>query len=130
MAHKRFFDNSGEGRLRVLFWICLLAAAVYAGYKFAPPLVAYHLFKTEVQDEAKLAHMYGDEKLLVRIMDKARGWDIPIGSDDIKINRYKDEIFISVHYSVTLDFPGGYSKELFYGIDARAPLKDTTSIAH
>ncbi len=126
----RFFDNRGEGRSRALFWLCFLAIAVYAGYKFAPPFVTYHLFKTEVEDEAKLAHLYSDEKLLARIMDKAKAWDIPIGSDDIKINRYKEEIFISVHYGITLDFPGGYSREFFYGIDTRAPLKETTSIAH
>lgn len=116
--------------MRALFWLCLLAAAIYAGYKLAPPYVTYYLFKTEVEDEAKLAHMYSDEKLLVRIMDKAKAWDIPIESKAIKISRDKEEILISVHYSITLYFPSGYAREFFYGIDARAPLKDSTSIAH
>lgn len=123
-------NNRGSINFRVIFWILFLAAAGYAGYMIAPPYAVYYMFKTEVEAEAKTAHMYSNEKMLDRLMAKVEYWKVPIERDDIKISRIDNEVFITVHYEVTLNLPGGNSRTLYYDINVTKPLMESTGALH
>lgn len=90
---------------------------------FVPPYAGFYMLKTEVEEEAKLAHMYTDEALVSRITGKAAAWSIPLGPENLEIIRDRDEIRITVDYTVTLIFFDRYDRELVYNIDVREPLK-------
>ena len=117
-------NKAGFITLKALFWILFLAAVSYGAYKFAPPYFGYIMLRTDVGEEAKVAHMYNDERLAGRILKKAAVWSIPLGEEHVLIQRGREDIRIAVSYSVVLDFFGRYEKELFYDIEVEKPLKE------
>lgn len=82
------------------------------------------MLKTEVEEEARVAHMYTDEALASRIITKAAAWSIPLGPENLEIVRGREEIRITVDYTVTLNFFDRYEHELFYYIDVKEQLKE------
>lgn len=123
-------NNRGAINFSVIFWVLFLAAAGYAGYMIAPPYVSFYMFKMDIKEEAKFAHMYSNEKLLKRMMEKVESWKVPVGPDDIKISRTDSDVRVTVHYEVKLNFPGGNSRTLYYDIDVTKPLMDSTGTLH
>jgi len=106
-----------------LIWLLLLAASLYAFYKFVPPEVTFYMLKTEVEDEANIAHMYGDAALTRRILEKADIWHAPIERGDIEITRGHSKITISISYSVTLSFLTNGTGSSTTAYSSKGPLK-------
>lgn len=123
-VNTRAGNKAGFITLKALFWILFLAAVSYGAYKFAPPYFGFYMLRTDVGEEAKVAHMYTDEQLAGRILKKASVWSIPLGEENLLIERGRDDIRIAVSYSIVLDFFGRYKKELFYDIEVQKPLKE------
>lgn len=86
------------------------------------------MLKTDVEDEARNAHMYADETLAKRILMKAQTWSVPIERDDIEIVRGRDFIAITVRYSVTIDILGQYTQVQKFNIAVDEPLKETSGV--
>jgi hypothetical protein len=123
-------NERGRVTIKAVFWVLVFAAAIYAGYKVMPPVVSFYMLKTEVKDEARIAHMYSDEKVAERILDKAATWEVPLEKNGITVERWRDQINIKVAYTVHFTFFGRYSKSHVFHIDVDAPLKDTSRILH
>ncbi len=123
-------NNRGSINFRAIFWILFLAAAGYAGYMIVPPYVSYYMFKTDIEEEAKFAHMYTDEKLIARIMAKTESWKVPVRPEDIQISRTATDVRVTAQYSVTLNFPGMNPKVIYYDIDVTKPLMESTGALH
>lgn len=126
MKAKRFANSRGAASFGTIVWILLLAASVYAAYKFVPPYVSYYMLKTDVENEAKVAHMYMDQSIASRLLKKAVSWSVPIEQEDIEIARSGAEITVAIEYVETVDFPGGYVKELQFSIHVEEPLKESS----
>ncbi len=124
----RLSDKSGYITFKALFWVFVLASVLYAGYKFVPPWAAFYMLKTEVEDEAKNAHMYSDETLARRILMKSETWGVPIDRDNLEIVRGREFINISVHYTVTMDFFGRYKKVQNFNIEVDERLKESSGV--
>jgi hypothetical protein len=122
-VNRNCVKQAGFISIRALFWILFLVASVYGAYKVVPPYAGFYMLKIEVEDEARIAHMYTDEALASRITGKAANWSIPLSPENLEIIRDSDEIRITVDYTVTLNFFDRYSRELVYNIDVREPLK-------
>lgn len=116
--------QAGFISLRALFWLLFFAAIFYSAYKVVPPYVGFYMLKTEVEEEAKIAHMYTDEALESRITEKAATWSVMLGPESLQIIRGRDEIRITVDYTVTLNFFDRYSRQIVYDIDVQEPLKE------
>lgn len=101
-----------------------LSAGAYLAYMFVPPYVGFYMLKTEVEEEARVAHMYTDEALASRITTKAAAWSVELGPEDLLIDRGVEQIRIRVDYTVGLNFFDRYERNLAYQIDVRAPLKE------
>lgn len=120
----RLLDNRGEvTRLKVLFWLVILFIAGYACYKFVPPLFGYQMMKYEVGSTAKVAHLYSDEEIKQRLLEKARDWNVPIEWDDMAVERRTRRIDIKIEYDVTVDLYQDYDKTWLFRINAGEPLK-------
>ncbi|OGP13782.1 MAG: hypothetical protein A2052_08880 [Deltaproteobacteria bacterium GWA2_54_12] len=115
--------EAGFISVRALFWLLFLAVSFYGAYMFVPPYVGFYMLKTEVEEEARVAHMYTDEALESRITGKAAAWSIPLGPENLEIIRGRYQIRITVDYTVTLNFLDRYDRELVYNIDVSEPLK-------
>ncbi|MBI5588700.1 MAG: hypothetical protein HY889_10105 [Deltaproteobacteria bacterium] len=122
--------QDGKVSFKALFWTLFFVSAFYGAYKFAPPYFSFYMLKTDVEEEAKIAHMYDDNALEKRILQKARTWSIPLEHENIEIVRGKEDISISVRYTDTLDFVGGYTREIPHEIIVEKTLKDTSRVLH
>lgn len=117
-------SQGGEVSRKTLFWLIVLAVALYGGYKLVPPSVSYYMMKTDVEEEAKIAHMYSDPALAGRILEKASSWSVPVRREDISISRGFSDITIEVRYTVEIEFIGGYKKINQYYISVSEQLKE------
>lgn len=120
----RHIKEAGFISIRALFWLAFLAALGYGAYMFLPPYVGYYMLKTEVEGEAKTAHMYTDEVLAKRITGKAATWSVSLDSESLQIYRGVEDIRIEVNYTVDLNFFDRYHHELVYSIEVEEPLKE------
>jgi len=50
------------------------------------------MLKTDVEEEARIAHMYTDEDLASRITRKAAAWSVTLGPDNLEIVRDSEQI--------------------------------------
>ncbi|MBI5885803.1 MAG: hypothetical protein HZB85_04385 [Deltaproteobacteria bacterium] len=123
-------NNKGAATTRSLFWIVFLAICFYAGYIFVPPYATYYLFKTEVEDQAKLAHLYDNADLVKRMYARAAAWDVPIEPGDILITRDRGKINVTVFYVVPINVAGLYQRDLEYYVDVTKPIMDSSGILH
>lgn len=119
----RLQNQRGGAGVKVIFWILILSFAGYSGYKLIPPYFNYKMMKYEVRSEAENAHVYTDEEIRDRLLDKAKNWSVPMASLDITIHRRTRFIDISLGYSVTVTFFQRYKRKLDYDISVREPLK-------
>lgn len=86
------------------------------------------MLKTDVDEEAKLGHMYNDDALEKRILQMAQSWSIPLDKDDIDITRNSGFITISVHYTDTIDLPGDYDVKIERRIVVEERLRDASGV--
>lgn len=117
-------NEKGGIPVKALFWILVFIIGLYSAYKFAPPELEFYMFKTDIDEEAKIAHMYSDEALAKRIFQKAETWNVPIDADSLQIERGAYDITITADYTITLDFFGKYQRERKYHIFVQRPLKE------
>lgn len=118
-------NSRGAVSIRALFWILVISSSLYAAYKFFPPAVTFYMMKTEVEEEAKIAHMHDDAALTARILDKAKIWSAPIERQNIEINRRNSSISISVNYTTTISFFDRWKRVQDYSIFVEKPIKGT-----
>lgn len=98
--------EQGEGQAGCLVGLIILALAAFIAYKVIPVKVKAAELRQEVVDEAKSAGTHNDVKIRDMILAKAREDNLPVGPDDIKINRHNSEITVQVEYTVPIEFPG------------------------
>lgn len=116
--------EAGYINIRALFWLLFLSASLYGAYKFVPPYAGFYMLKTEIEEEARTAHMYSDAALASRITVKAASWSIPLGPENLAISRGMEHLTITVDYTVDLVFFGRYTREIDYHIEVKEPLKE------
>ena len=124
------FTKSERGFITTtsLIWLIALASVIYGGYKFLPPYAAYYMIKTDIEQEAKNAHMYTDDALARRIITKGLTWDVPVTAKNLKIERGYTTISIELNYEVTLNFFDRYSKTLKFRAYSEEHLKDPSGV--
>ncbi|MBI5643831.1 MAG: DUF4845 domain-containing protein [Deltaproteobacteria bacterium] len=127
---KRFTDNRGAIQFKTLFWLIIVASFLYGAYVVAPPYAGYYMLKTEIEDEAKLGHMYTDQTIQRRILEKASTWSVPISDENLEIAREKEQITISADYTVTFNFLDKYKKEQKFHVEVTKPLKESSGALH
>lgn len=93
--------------------------------KFGLPEFSNYMLRMGVEEEAKNAHIYSDEKIVARIMEKAQAWSLPLEREGISIERGDENIKITVRYRVVVNLAwfGGYKRGLSYRIDVVKPVK-------
>ncbi len=116
-------NTRGSVSVKTIVWLVILAIASYAGYLLLPPTVKYVMLSTEAGNEARLAHMYPDERLAERILEKAEGWSMPLEEGDIRISRGDSDITISISYIAEINVLGVYKTGMNYRVNVSAPLK-------
>jgi hypothetical protein len=98
--------QSGEGRLGCIFGLIILVAAVFIAYKMIPVKVKAAEIRETVVDEAKSAGTHHDDRIREAIIAKATENGFTITEKDIDIKRTANQIYVTVEYTVPIEFPG------------------------
>jgi hypothetical protein len=123
-----FLNQRGEGRVKTLAWLLALSLLAYFAYLLLPMSVSYIMLRTDIGNEVKVAHMYSDEALTMRIIEKAGQWSVDLEEGDILISRGASEISIKVGYEEEINVFGVYKKPVRWTIEATGPLKEGARI--
>jgi hypothetical protein len=118
---RRKRSERGEGQMGCLFGLALLAVAIFIAYKMVPVKVRAAELRQEVVDQAKAGGMRGDDKILAAILRKAQDENLPVGEENVKINRTANTITVDVDYVVPVDFPG-YKYQWHFNHHAENPM--------
>jgi len=97
--------EKGAGKLKVIFWMLLLAVFVYVSVKVIPALINEYEFQDGIQTLARFAtiNRQTPEQIRAAVLKEAQKDDVPIGAEDIKVEAANGDVKISADYSVTLD---------------------------
>ena len=95
-------------RLKALFGLFLVVAAVYAAWMFLPPYISNYQFQDDLQNEALINSYSNKSDLDIRntLAKKAAEYGIPLKAEQINVLRNGPELSIWADYSVHIDLPG------------------------
>lgn len=118
---RRLRRERGEGQFGCLVGLVFLAVAAFIGWKLIPVKVKAAEIRQETIDQAKVAGMREDNKIVYAIVQKAQENHIDLSSDNIVIKRGPNDVRIDVDYTVPIDFPG-YTYNWHFHHHAENPL--------
>lgn len=89
-----------------LFFLLLLVVAVFVGIVIGPPYYSHYGFETDVKAEASRAgaHFFDDETVIKDILAIAKRNEIRLVRENVKIERFAGQLFLTIRYSVPVDF--------------------------
>ncbi len=106
---RQIFDSKsaqrGEGQLKAIIYMLVLAAAVYVAVKLVPVYVAEYQLKDKIAEQARFAvvNRYNEDQVKDIIFKVIKDLDIPAKRDDIKVETTNHGLMISVNYTVPVD---------------------------
>ncbi len=93
--------------IKALFGVFVVAAMVFLAYKVIPPYFANYQFEDVITNETQMNSysQKSDQEIRDSVVKKARDLDIPLTSDQVKVQRNGSELAISADYTVHIDIP-------------------------
>jgi hypothetical protein len=97
--------QKGAGYLKPIVWTLILVSGVYVAVKVIPVLADEYEFQDSMQTIARNGSATGQpaEKIRDAVLKEAEKDELPVASDDIKIDGKGGNVRINVDYSVTVD---------------------------
>jgi predicted membrane protein len=95
----------GEGKLKAIIWLAILASMLYVGIMVVPLLVNEYEFQDAMTSTARFAsaNRQTADDIRASLVKEAKSEDIPIKPEDIKVEAQAGNVHISAPYSVTVD---------------------------
>jgi hypothetical protein len=102
---RRFRAQRGEGRLKAILVIAIIAFVIYAAVKILPPYIAEYQLADKMTEQARfgVVNRYTEEQIRAAVFKEAQDLDIPITKEDIKVLASPSVVRISVDYTIPVD---------------------------
>ena len=102
---RRFRAQRGEGRLKAILVIAIIAFVIYAAVKILPPYIAEYQLADKMTEQARfgVVNRYTEEQIRAAVFKEAQDLDIPITKEDIKVLASPSMVRISVDYTIPVD---------------------------
>jgi cell division protein FtsL len=99
-------SQRGEGKIKAILYLAILAAGVFVAFKIVPVYVAEYQLKDKMSEQARFAvvNHYSEDKVRDIIYQTVQDLDIPAKREDIKLTNTHAGMAISLSYSVPVDF--------------------------
>lgn len=96
----------GKGNVGCLFSILLMGMAALVVVRGGPDYYAYKSLEGEVKTEVSRAgaHFESNEVIQRNILDVARKNEVQLKAENLKIERFAGQVFVTIRYSVPMDF--------------------------
>jgi hypothetical protein len=110
--------NNENGWIKPLLSIGILVVIVYSGIQFGIPYYRYSAFKSDATDIARTATATRDmTRVKEDVYAAARSYDIPIGKNDLTVEKSENRIHVQTSWSVKIDIFGVYERTLDFNVD-------------
>jgi len=95
----------GEGRLKSVLVLAIMAAFIYAGVKMVPPYVAEYQLADKMQEQARFAvvNRFSEDQIRENIFKVMQDLEIPAKREDIHIVATPQVVKISLDYFVPIE---------------------------
>jgi hypothetical protein len=100
------------GTLKAMIGIAAIGIAIYVSWMLIPPYFANYQFEDDLKNIA-INNTYGtrsEDDIKDVIIGKARGYDIPLGKEQVKVVKAgpvnAGSLTLDVDYTVHVDMPG------------------------
>ena len=104
--------------MKTLIKLLLAAMVLHASVRAGQSAWRYLQFKDAVEQEARFGARLADEDLHSRILEVAEEQGIPLGYDDVAVQRHGDRTSVSAAYSEPITLvPGVYTREQLFEIE-------------
>jgi hypothetical protein len=102
MRHER---ELGIANLKTILWLVILGAAGYLGVSVVPLYYNNYELQDKMREEARFAqtNRRSADDLRKIIFKEAQNLDVPIRSQDIRVEMGPQGAFINTEYTVTVD---------------------------
>jgi len=102
---RRLRAQRGEGRLKAILVIAIIAFVIYAAVKILPPYIAEYQLADKMTEQARfgVVNRYTEEQIRAAVFKEAQDLDIPITKEDIKVLASPSMVRISVDYTIPVD---------------------------
>jgi len=104
-ACRLYNSIEGKGTAGCLIFLLVAAAAVAVGVRVGPPYYANKSLDADVKTEASRAgaRFYDNETVLRNVLDLARRNEVRISRENVKLERFAGQLFITIEYSTPVD---------------------------
>lgn len=104
-ATARHGFERGEGKLKTVIVVTVLALAIYAAFKIVPAYVNDYQLSDKMQEQARFAvvNRYTEEQIRDNVFKVVQDLEIPAKREDIKIVATNAVVKISLDYTVPVD---------------------------
>lgn len=103
----------GVPRWRIAAAVIVVAVMIFLAAKFTPIYIHNLELQNFVTDLAARNASQPDGALRARVLERARGLNLPVLPGDVTIQRSSDRVRIDVRYVVRVDAPG-YTVDLHF----------------
>ncbi len=95
----------GAGRAKAIIWTLVFVSLIYVAVKVIPVLVTEYQFEDSIREIAQFASATrkSNEQVKQAVLAEAEKEELPIKSDDIKVEGSAGNVKINVEYSVIVD---------------------------
>ncbi len=95
--------------IKALFGLAIVVCGFYLAWKVLPPYFNNYQFESEIESQSRTLSYANPPKSESEMKDiiarKAHEFDIPITSDQVKVDRSGQELAISAEYTIHVDIP-------------------------
>lgn len=95
----------GEGTIKTILILGIMAAAIYAAVKMVPPYVAEYQLADKMQEQARFAvvNRFTEDQIRENVFKVMQDLEIPAKREDIQIVATQQVVKISLDYFVPID---------------------------
>ena len=112
--YQRTLRQSGEGRLAAVFWLAVLAWAIFAGFEWVPKRYRVAQFEDAITDAAERASREKAVNLKKGLLYRASELDLPVTDKNLVFEAGGSSVTISTEYVIPVNLP-------FYSYDWEVP---------
>ncbi len=98
-------SEKGEGRLKTIIIVAVIALLIYSAVKIVPVYVNNYQLADKMQEQARFAvvNRYTEDQIRENIFKVCQDLDIPAKREDIKVTATNAVVKISMQYTVPVD---------------------------
>jgi len=98
-------NSEGKGTLGCIVTLLILGVMVLMLMRIGPPYFAFKSFESDLKKETSRsgANSFDNETIIKNVLDLAKRNELHLKREDVTVERYSSQLFISVHYVLPMD---------------------------